>query len=81
MCIIRCSLKSNKEEGETATVNELLPDGEDLRRAVKWASGCLQDHPERQVRQVVDEATFRFNLSPRDAEFLSGFFRERQTKL
>ena len=29
-------------------------------------------------RDLIDQAAMQFNLSPKDAEFLNGFFRERQ---
>ncbi len=59
-------------------MHDLLPDGEDLRRAVKWVSGNLQENPDQPVRPLVQEAIFKFDLSPRDAEFLIGFFSERK---
>jgi hypothetical protein len=59
-------------------MHALLPDGEDLRRAVKWISGNLQEYPDRPVQPLVQEAIFKFDLSPRDAEFLIGFFRQRE---
>lgn len=59
-------------------MHDLLPDGEDVRRAVKWVSGCLQDAPDQPVPPLVQEAIFKFDLSPRDADFLIGFFRQRE---
>jgi hypothetical protein len=59
-------------------MHDLLPDGEDLRRAVKWVSGNLQENPDRLVQPLVQEAIFKFDLSPRDAEFLIEFFRQRE---
>ncbi len=63
-------------------MHDLLPDGEDLRRAVKWVSGNIQENPDQPVRQLVRqlvrEAIFKFDLSPKDAEFLIGFFSERK---
>jgi hypothetical protein len=61
-------------------MHDLLPDGEDLRRAVKWISGNLQEYPDRPVQPLVQEAIFKFDLSPRDAEFLIGFFRQREAE-
>jgi hypothetical protein len=55
-------------------MNELLPDGEDIRRAVKWVSTHLQENPDQSVQPLVHEAVFRFDLSPRDADFLIGFY-------
>ena len=61
-------------------MSDLFPDGEDVRRAVKWISDNLQDDSDKPVTRLVQDAIFRFNLSPRDAEFLVGFFRERQER-
>jgi hypothetical protein len=40
-------------------------------------SGHLQEEPDRPVRPLVQEAIFKFDLSPRDAEFLIMFFSQR----
>ena len=53
-----------------------LPEGEDLRRAVKWVSARLQEEPGRPMRHFIEEAVFKFDLSPKDAEFLTSFFKE-----
>jgi len=59
-------------------MHDLLPDGDDLRRAVKWISGNLQEDPDQPVQPLVQEAIFKFDLSPLDAEFLIGFFGRRK---
>lgn len=61
-------------------MHELLPEGEELRRAVKWTFGRLQEHPGQPVQPLVREAIFKFDLSPKDAEFLIGFYRQREEK-
>jgi len=55
-------------------MHDLLPDGEDLRRAVKWISGNLLENPEQPVQPLVQQAMFKYDLSPRDADFLIGFY-------
>ena len=52
-----------------------MPEGENLRRAVKWISEGLQEQPEKKLLQLVDHAVFRFDLTPKDAEYLINFFR------
>jgi len=59
-------------------MHELLPEGEELRRAVKWISGNLQENSGQPVQPLVNEAIFKFDLSPRDAEFLIGFYSQRK---
>ncbi len=59
-------------------MHDLLPDGEDIRRAVKWVSGNLLENPDQPVQPLVQEAIFKFDLSPLDAEFLIEFFSHRK---
>ena len=61
-------------------MSDLLPEGEELRRAVKWISENIQENSEKPIHRLVQEAIFKYNLSPKDAEFLIGFFREREEK-
>lgn len=57
-------------------MSELLPEGEDLRRAVRWVSEHLQEDPGQSLGKLVQEAVFKFDLSPRDADFLIDFYRQ-----
>ena len=59
-------------------MHDLLPDGEDLRRAVKWISGHLQENPDQPLPPLVQEAVFKFDLSPRDADFLIDLYRREK---
>jgi len=59
-------------------MHDLLPEREDLRRAVKWVTDNLRENSGRPVQPLVQEAIFKFDLSPRDAEFLIGLFRQRK---
>jgi hypothetical protein len=56
-------------------MHDLLPEGEELRRAVQWISSHLLEDPECAILPLVNEAIFRFDLSPLDAEFLIKFYR------
>ncbi|MBW2411067.1 MAG: hypothetical protein JRF72_14800 [Deltaproteobacteria bacterium] len=51
----------------------LQPKGEDLRKAVKWISEERKYNPEAKPAQLVQEACLKFDLSPKDAEFLTKF--------
>jgi hypothetical protein len=57
-----------------------LPEGEDLRRAVKWISSNLQDNPDQRVSPLIQEAVFKFDLSPKDADFLYTFYSRETTE-
>jgi hypothetical protein len=48
----------------------IQPTGEDLRKAVKWISDERQFNPSKELRTLVEEASVKFDLSPKDADFL-----------
>ena len=58
----------------------LQPEGEALRKAVKWISAERADHPEKSLDKLVEEAAVNFDLSPREEEFLGKFVREEAGK-
>jgi len=62
-------------------MKDLLPDGEDLRRAIKWIAGNLQDNPYHPVMPLINEAVFKYDLSPRDADFLISFYSRSKNNL
>ena len=55
--------------------SELLPEGEDLRRAVRWISERRQEVDSPPLFRLIEEACLKFNLSPTDAEFLERFLK------
>ena len=55
----------------------VMPQGEDLRKAVKWISEMRQTEPETEDRKLVEQACLKFNLSPRDAEYLGRWIKTR----
>jgi hypothetical protein len=57
-------------------MSDLMPDGDDLRKAVKHVSEKLQANPGQPLQPLVQEAIFTYNLSPKDGDFLTSFFRQ-----
>jgi len=51
------------------------PEGENLRKAVKWISEERQADPEASAMVLVEKAGLRFNLTPKDAEYLMRFVK------
>jgi hypothetical protein len=51
--------------------------GEKIRQAVKWISEMRQEQ-EGKLIPLIQEAALRFNLSPREEEFLVGFLEENK---
>ena len=54
------------------------PKGESLRKAVKWISDERQYGPDRSHQSIIEEACLRFNLSPKDVEYLLKLPKETQ---
>ena len=55
----------------------IQPESENLRKAVKWISDERQYGPPKKPSKLIEEACFKFNLSPADAEYLARFVREK----
>ena len=55
----------------------LQPKGEKMRQAVKWISGCLREDEDRSIQGLIQEAANRFNLSPKEEEFLNDVYAEK----
>jgi len=54
----------------------IQPEGENLRKAVKWISDERKYGAEVKPVKLIEEACFKFNLSPADAEYLAKFLKE-----
>ena len=54
----------------------IMPEGEAIRKAVKWISGELQEDPKKSPQKLINDAVLRFDLSPKEAEFLTEFYRK-----
>jgi hypothetical protein len=54
--------------------NDINPPGDVLRKTLKWVAEIQQSHPEKNREEIIKEAEIRFNLSPKDCEFLDKNF-------
>jgi hypothetical protein len=54
----------------------IQPKGEQLRQAIKWISEERQEDENRPIPQLIEKAALRFNLSPKDEEFLRSFYKQ-----
>ncbi|MBU3949275.1 MAG: hypothetical protein KJ826_13780 [Proteobacteria bacterium] len=55
----------------------IQPEGENLRKAVKWISEILKYEQEKNSAKLVEEACLKFDLTPIDAEYLSNFLKNK----
>ena len=55
-------------------VDQILPSGDKMKKAICWISDTLLEHPEKGRKQIVREAELRFDLTPLECEFLNKNF-------
>ena len=56
-------------------MSSIMPEGTAIRKAVQWISKTREEG-NTPITSLIDQACVRFNLSPKDAEFLNRFFTE-----
>jgi hypothetical protein len=55
------------------------PEGEDLRKAVKWISDERTYGAKKTLLKLIEEASLKFDLSPMDADYLTNFFKREES--
>jgi hypothetical protein len=70
---------STDSKGKENEMN-ILPKGEEIRKAVKWVSEIRREEPDKNLMKIIDEASLKFNLSPMEAEYLMRLCREEKGK-
>ena len=56
----------------------IKPEGENIRNAVKWISDEKQYEGRTDIAALVDEACVKFDLSPKEADYLLRFFSGKE---
>jgi len=51
-------------------VEKIQPPGEKMRRVILWISETVKSNPEKSRSAILKEAEIRFDLSPKECEFL-----------
>ncbi len=49
----------------------ILPDSEQIRKAVKWVSAERQNEVKISTQKLIEDAALQFNLSPLEVEYLA----------
>jgi len=58
----------------------IQPKGEKVRQAVKWISSERLEDEKKPIPMLIQDAAMRFNLSPKEEEFLISFYKEEEQK-
>lgn len=56
----------------SVTTATIQPEGEEIRKAIKWVSANLGEGKKK--NKLIEEAALRFDLSPTQTDFLLNFF-------
>ena len=59
-------------------MSTIMPKGENLRQAVKWISENLKEDGNAKIPLLIEKAGIRFNLSPKDEEYLRSFYKDKR---
>jgi len=62
-----------------SAVDDILPSGDKMKKTLCWISEMLQTHPEKNRQQIISEAEMRFDLSPKECDFIDRKLRNEQT--
>jgi len=62
---------------EICPMTTIIPEGEDLQHAIKWISSNLDENASQSINKLVEKAVFKFDLSPKDADFLLNFYKKK----
>ena len=56
----------------------IIPQGEDLRKAIKWIDEMLSEKTGKTISELISEASLKFDLPPNDQEFLFRNFCKKE---
>jgi len=59
-------------------VSTFIPEKAAVRKAIQWISQMRKEGGETSLLTLIDQACVRFNLSPKDCDFMHRFFTEQQ---
>ena len=56
-------------------MHSIMPENEQLKRAVKWISEQLKEDENKSKQGLINEAISRFDLNPKQSMFLLSFYK------
>jgi len=59
-----------------SAVDEIMPAGDKMKKTLCWISDMLKTHPEKSRQQIISEAEIRFDLSPKECDFVDRKLRD-----
>lgn len=62
-----------------AVMATIQPKDEKIKEAIKWISGERSGSENTDLTRLINNATMRFDLSPKEEEFLISFYKENKS--
>ena len=59
-----------------SAAEEILPSGDKMKKTLCCISEMLKTHPEKSRQQIISEAELRFDLSPKECDFIDRKLRD-----
>jgi predicted DNA-binding antitoxin AbrB/MazE fold protein len=59
-------------------VATIIPEGEKVKKAVKWISEERSEDETKRLEHLIQKASAKFNLSPKEEEFLCVFYKNNR---
>ena len=53
-----------------SSVDEILPADDKMKKTICWISEMIKAHPDKNRQQIIGEAEIRFDLSPKECDFI-----------
>ena len=63
-----------------SSVDEIAPPGDKMKKTLYWISEMIKAHPEKNRQQIISDAEIRFDLSPKECEFIDSKLRNDSAK-
>ncbi len=57
-------------------MNNIMPKNQSIKSAVQWISEKLKENPETPIAALINQVTFRFDLTPSESQFLVNFYKD-----
>lgn len=61
-------------------MSTILPDSTRLRNAIKWIAAQLTENPHQPLLQLIETASFKFDLNPAESIYLTRFYQKESPK-
>ncbi len=59
-----------------SSTDQVLPSGDKMKKTLCWISDMLKEHPEKNRQQIISDAEIRFDLSPKECDFIDRKLRD-----